>query len=165
MKNIAILCILAAVLCAAAIPIDSVNLEASVDPPARSSDLANQMVAMMDDNMQKLTNGFNEVKDVKNAAATSAAAAKVLFDSITTETAQRRRDMESAMDRASATSTLCQQATTAHVSATATHAAAVQTSLDTAVIDRELAVIQQLRDKLVEVAAPPPFFSHCLQSS
>jgi len=32
MKNIAILCILAAALCAAAIPIDSVDLETSIDP-------------------------------------------------------------------------------------------------------------------------------------
>jgi hypothetical protein len=47
------------------------------------------------------------------------------------------------------------------VSATATHADAVKTSQDTAAIDKELAVIQQLRDKLVEVKAP--FYRHGVQ--
>ena len=142
---------------------DKAAAELAAKTPAKSSDVAKQMVAMIDDNLQKLTNSLNQVKDVKDKAATSAAAAKVLFDSITTETAQKKKDMENAMDRASAAKNQCEQATTAHVSATATHADAVKTSLDTAAIDKELAVIQQLREKLVEVAASP-FFCHCLQS-
>ena len=129
--------------------------------PAKSSDLAKQMVAMLDDNMQKLTNSFNEVKALNDNAATLAAAAKVLFDSISSESAQKKKDMEAAMDRASAAKAQCEAATTTHVSATTTHADAVKTSQDTAAIDKELAVIQQLRDKLVEVKAP--FYRHGVQ--
>jgi hypothetical protein len=129
--------------------------------PEKSSDLAKQMVAMLDDNMQKLTNSFNEVKALNDNAATLAAAAKVLFDSISSESAQKKKDMEAAMDRASAAKAQCEAATTTHVSAATTHADAVKTSQDTTAIDKELAVIQQLRDKLVEVKAP--FCRHSVQ--
>jgi hypothetical protein len=119
----------------------------------KASDVSKQMSDMIDQTVQKNTESYNQIKEVHSKASTAADASKTLFDSATSEAARLKREMESAMAAASSSKTKCETDSNSLISATAAHSSAVASFKGVASIDQELAVIQQLRQKLQEVAA------------
>lgn len=145
MRNLAIFCCLALVLCAAASPSGSVNVKAS--------DVSKQMLDMIDQTMRANTESYNQVKELHSKASKAADASKTLFDSASSEAAGLKREMENAMAAATSSKAKCETDSNSLISATAAHSSALASFKDVATIDQELAVIRQLRQKLQEVAA------------
>jgi DNA/RNA endonuclease YhcR with UshA esterase domain len=117
----------------------------------KSSDVAKQMVAIIDQNMQKYSESYNEVKGMQSKAAVAAAASQMLYDSVASEVARLKQDMEKLQNQAVTSKAQCHSATNSHLVASVSHERAVTTAKDVKSIDQELAVIQQLRQKLKEV--------------
>ena len=142
MRNLAIFCCLALVLCAAANP---ANIKAS--------DVSKQMRDMIDQTVQKNTESYNQVKEVQSKASTAADAAKALFDSASSEAARLKRELENAMAAETSSKAKCETDSNSLVSATAAYSSAVASFKDVSTIDNELALIRHLKQKLQEVAA------------
>jgi hypothetical protein len=134
-------------------------------PATKSSDAAKQMLAMIGQNVQKITESYNEMKKDQAKATVDAAAAQMLFDSVASEAARLKQDMQKSQSEAVASKAKCQSDTNSLLTATVLHKRASATAKDTKTIDQELAVIQQLRQKLQEVPFPFKFRAHLLQNS
>lgn len=117
----------------------------------KSSDVAKQMIAIIDQNMQKFSESYNEVKGMQSKAAVAAAASQMLYDSVASEVARLKQDMEKLQNQAVTSKAQCQSDSNSHLVASVSHERAVTTAKDVKSIDQELAVIQQLRQKLQEV--------------
>jgi len=112
-----------------------------------------QMVAIIDQNMQKYSESYNEVKGMQSKAAVAAAASQMLYDSVASEVARLKQDMEKLQNQAVTSKAQCHSATNSHLVASVSHERAVTTAKDVKSIDQELAVIEQLRQKLKELTA------------
>jgi len=119
----------------------------------KSSDVAKQMVAIIDQNMQKYSESYNEVKGMQSKAAVAAAASQMLYDSVASEVARLKQDMEKLQNQAVTSKAQCHSDSNSHLVASVSHERAVTTAKDVKSIDQELAVIQQLRQKLKELTA------------
>jgi len=117
----------------------------------KSSDVAKQMCAIIDQNMQKYSESYNEVKGMQSKAAVAAAASQMLYDSVASEVARLKQDMEKSQNQAVTSKAQCQSDSNSHLIASVSHERAVTTAKDVNSIDQELAVIRQLRQKLQEL--------------
>ncbi len=124
---------------------------AATAPAVKLSDMAKQMSDQIDQNLQRMTEELNLVKDLHSKAETAAAASKILFDSASSEAVRLKREMENSLAAATTSQTQCQTASNHHISASATHSSAVSKLKDVANIDKELAVIAELKKKLEDV--------------
>ena len=91
------------------------------------------------------------LKADSDRTASLAAAAKTLFDEASNDMATKKSNMEKAMTSAAAAKEKCSAHSDDSVAANAVQAQAVKTSKDSEVIDKELALIAQLKSKLNEV--------------
>ncbi len=106
-------------------------------------------------NMQKLTQSMDSLKAASDKAAVQAAASKSIYDSAVSDTASKKATMERSVQSSVVASKLCSDSHDAVIAAEAAKTQAVNTAKDVSAIDRELALIAQLKAKLVEVLNRP----------
>jgi hypothetical protein len=121
-----------------------------------TSDIGKTVLAALEANLQKLTTTNNNLKADSDRTASLAAAAKTLFDEASNDMATKKANMEKAMTSAAAAKEKCSAHSDDSVAANAVQAQAVKTSKDSEVIDKELALIAQLKSKLNEVIRKLP---------
>jgi hypothetical protein len=120
-------------------------------------DFGKTVLASLEANMQKLTATNVALKAVSDKAAVSAAAAKDLLDAASADLATKKASMESSMAASVVASKQCSSDTDAEIAAAALKTQAINAAKDTSAIDKELALIAQLKAKLVEVFKLPRF--------
>jgi hypothetical protein len=114
-------------------------------------DFGKSVLASLEANMEKLSATNVALKAASNNAAVAAAAAKAQFDSASDDAATKKARMESSMEASSVASKQCSSDTNAEIAAAALKTQAIDAAKDTSAIDKELALIAQLKAKLVEV--------------
>ena len=114
-------------------------------------DFGKTVLASLEANMQKLTATNVALKAASDKAAVAAAAAKVLLDAASGDMATKKTGMESSMAASVLAAKKCADDTNAVIAAEALKTQAINTAKDTSVIDKEMALIAQLKAKLVEV--------------
>jgi hypothetical protein len=120
------------------------------------SDFGKTVGLSLQSNMQKLTQSMDALKAASDKAAVEAAAAKSIYDSAVSDTASKKTTMESSVQSSVVASKLCSDSHDAVVAAEAAKTQAINAAKDVSAIDKELALIAQLKAKLVEV------FNHLL---
>lgn len=105
----------------------------------------------LQDNMQKLSQSMNSLKAASDKAAVAAAASKSIYDSAVSDTAAKKATMERSVQASVVASKLCSDSHDAVIAAEAAKTQAINTAKDVSAIDKELALIAQLKAKLVEV--------------
>jgi hypothetical protein len=120
-------------------------------------DFGKIVLASLEANMQKLTATNVALRAVSDKAAVSAAAAKDLLDAAVADLATKKASMESSMAASVVASKQCSSDTDAEIAAAALKTQAINAAKDTSAIDKELALIAQLKAKLVEVFKLPRF--------
>jgi dsDNA-specific endonuclease/ATPase MutS2 len=127
--------------------------------PVNASQLVKQMVESIDGNIQKLTSSYNEVKGLDSNARSIRDAAQEVYDSAKNDFDTKKSEMEQALGQATSTANQCTANSNTLVAATTVLSDATKARDDgKSVIDRELAVIQQLKQKLQEVFSPASRF-------
>jgi hypothetical protein len=109
------------------------------------------VLTALGDSLQKLATTNNNLKADSDRTASSAAAAKTLLDEASDDMNTKKANMESAMTAGAAAEKKCTDDTNERTSSEAAQVQAVKTGKDSDVIDKELALIAQLKAKLVEV--------------
>jgi len=130
-----------------------------------TSDIGKTVLAALEANLQKLTTTNNNLKADSDRTASLAAAAKTLFDEASNDMATKKSNMEKAMTSAAAAKEKCSAHSDDSVAANSVQAQAVKTSKDSEVIDKELALIAQLKSKLNELTNTKSLETNNLQSS
>ena len=97
---------------------------------------------------------YNLAKKQESKSAVDVAAATMLFDSVASEAARLKQDMQNSQSDAVASKAKCRSDTNSLLAATVSLERASSTAKDTKTIDQELAVIRQLRQKLQQVPFP-----------
>jgi len=105
----------------------------------------------LQDNMQKLSQVMNSLKAASDKAAVAAAASKSIYDSAVSDTASKKATMERSVQASVVASKLCSDSHDAVIAAEAAKSQAINTAKDVSAIDKELALIAQLKAKLVEM--------------
>jgi hypothetical protein len=116
-----------------------------------TADIGKTVLAALQANLQKLTTTNNNLKADSDRTASLAAAAKTLFEEASNDMATKKANMENAMTAHAAAKKKCSADSDESVTANAVQADAVKTNKDSEVIDKELALIAQLKAKLTEV--------------
>jgi len=130
-----------------------------------TTDIGKTVLAALQDSLQKLTTTNNNLKADSDRTATLQAAAKALLDEASGDMATKKKNMESAMTAHEAAKKKCSADTDEKTSSEAAQAQAVKTGKDSEVIDKELALIAQLKSKLNELTNTKSLQTQNLQSS
>jgi len=130
-----------------------------------TTDMGKTVLTALGDSLQKLSTTNNNLKADSDRTASLAAAAKTLLDEASGDMDTKKANMESAMTAAAAAAKKCTDDTNERTSSEAAQAQAVKTGKDSEVIDKELALIAQLKAKLVELTNTKSLQTQNLQSS
>jgi hypothetical protein len=122
-------------------------------------DFGKTVLASLQANMQKLSASMDALKAASDKAAVDAAASKSIFDSSVTDAASKKASMESSMQSSVTASQRCSESQNAVIAADEAKTQAINTAKDVSAIDRELALIAQVKEKLVEVLDCPSFIA------
>jgi len=123
------------------------------------------VLTALGDSLQKLATTNNNLKADSDRTASLAAGAKTLLDEASGDMDTKKANMESAMTAGAAAAKKCTDDTNERTSSEAAQAQAVKTGKDSEVIDKELALIAQLKAKLVELTNTKSLQTQNLQSS
>ena len=94
---------------------------------------------------------YDQAKEQQSKASVAAAAAQMLFDSITSEATRLKQDMQKSQSDAAMWKAQCESDSNAHLAASVAHERFKNVTRNVTRAEQELAVVQQLRKKLQQV--------------
>lgn len=94
---------------------------------------------------------YDQAKEQQSKASVAAAAAQMLFDSITSEANRLKQDMQKSQSDAAMWKAQCESDSNAHLAASVAHGRFKNVTNNVTRAEKELAVVQQLRQKLKQV--------------